>query len=592
MLLLSFQHALSTHTRNAKLPSVKPLSIGMLLNGSLIIALIFANKVYAQEAFKMEAVDVTAECTTYSFNPHDFEDKEQSRDDSSPFEILQGKTIREIRVDQVNVFDENNPDENKFIYRVLNKLHITTREKVIRSQLLFKSGDKINYKSMEETARNLRTRKYLTNAHVFPEKVCGDEVDVLVITQDAWALEPQVSFSRKSSDNESGFAISDDNVLGTGSAFKIGYEENTLRETISYDFSNPYFLNKQIAVRALYQDNSDGKNTLLTVAQPFYSLETPKARGIQYSDLSQVDEIRSRDDVINSFRHQSIDHEIYYGLATDINSNFTQRWLVGVSHEEDTFFVDENTLQGIPEDDKAVYPWIEYQYLQNQYGVFKNLNQIQRPEDISTGHTIKARLGFAGTTFGNPDDVLRYKITYGNIIEKNDVHIWELEAELDGRQHLGIESLDPNLLTSAVSYHYLINDKNRWYVRAEFGVGEHLPQYEELTVGDITGLRGYPTDYIRGNKRYILSVERRYFSDVHIFNLVRLGGVVFVDAGKVWGLPIEPNAPLLSNVGIGLRITSTKVRIGNIVHIDLAMPTTAKEGISKYQLILGAYQRF
>ena len=322
--------------------------------------------VNAQEAFTAEPASVTSECTVYNINPQDFEDKNESRDDSSPFEALQGKTIGHIRIEQINVFNENDPDENNRIYRLLNKLHITTREKVVRSQLLFKVGDKVNYKSLQETARNLRTRKYLTNAHVLPERVCGDQVDVLVITQDAWVLEPQVSFSHKSSDNESGFAISDGNVLGTGNSFKIGYEENQLRKTISYDFSNPYFLNKQIAVRALYQDTSDGRNTLFTVARPFYALDTPMAMGLQYSDLSQADEIRSHDKVVNSFRHRAIDNELYFGIATDINSNFTQRWVVGITHEEDSFFPNEDTMQPIPERDKAVYTWIEYQYLQNQ----------------------------------------------------------------------------------------------------------------------------------------------------------------------------------------------------------------------------------
>jgi len=592
MLLPLVQYALSKLNLFSKLTYTASVADSRrIVFGITICTFALVNNSNAQEAFTAEPV-VTPDCTVYNLNPHDFEHKKESRDDDSPFEVLQGKTIRNIRVQQINVFNENDPDENNRIYRLLNKLHITTREKVIRSQLLFKSGDKVNYKNLEETARNLRTRNYLTNAHVFPEQVCGDDVDVVVITQDSWVLEPQVSFSHESSNNESGFAISDGNVLGTGNAFKIGYEENELRKTISYDFSNPYFLNKQIAVHALYEDTSDGRNMLLTVARPFYSLDTPRAMGIQYSDLSQVEEIRSHDDVINSFRHRAIDNEIYYGLATDINSTFTQRWVAGVTHEEDSFFVNDDTLQSIPERDKAVYPWIEYQYLQNQYGVFKNLNQIQRPEDISTGQTVKARLGFAGTAFGNPDDVLRYKITYGNIIEKANTHILEMEAILDGRQHLGIESLDPNLLTSTVAYHYLINDKNRWYVRAEFGVGDYLPQYKELTVGGITGLRGYPVDYLRGRKRYVFSVERRYFSDIHIFNLLRVGGVVFVDAGKAWGLPTEVNSPLLSNVGVGLRLSSTKVRIGNIVHIDVAMPTAARSGISKYQLILGAYQKF
>jgi hypothetical protein len=238
------------------------------------------------------------------------------------------------------------------------------------------------------------------------------------------------------------------------------------------------------------------------------------------------------------------------------------------------------------------YPWIEYQYAQNSFGVFKNLHQIQRPEDLDLGQIFTLRLGFSGTDFGNLDDVLRYKGHYVNIVDLADKHILEFELQLDGRQHLEANRLNPNLLTSSLSYHYLEDDKNRWYARLEYGVGEDLPEYKELTLGDITGLRGYPTDYLRGSSRALLTLERRYFSEVHLFNLLRLGGVVFFDAGKAWGLPHEPYAPLLSNVGIGLRLSSSKVKIGKIIHIDLAMPTSAHRGLSRYQLTLGAYQTF
>ena len=542
---------------------------------------------------QQDASSVPAEeCKTFTINPFDIAQKKTSRVETMAFDPLQGKTIRNISFHQMNVFDETNPDENNSIYRFLNRIHIKTRTNVIASQLLFKSGDKVNHLAMEETERNLRTRKYLTNAFVVPERVCGDYVDVMVITQDSWALEPQVSFSHKSSDSQTGFAISDGNVFGTGNSFEIGYEENQLRNTISYAFSNPYFLNKPVAVRALYQDSSDGRSTLLSVAHPFYSLDSPWAAGAQVSDLSQIEEIRSRDKKVNAFRHQAINNEVYFGKATDINPKFTQRWLVGYTQEEDSYYVDEKTQQPIPNNDKAVYPWIEYQYLQNQYGVFKNLNQIQRPEDISVGQTVKVRIGLAGKNFGNPDDVLRYKAEYTNIIDFSDTHLLEFEVKLDGRQHFKYDDLDPNIITSSLAYHYLVDEKNRWYARFELGAGENLPQHQELTVGGITGLRGYPVDYIRGDRRYVFTLERRYFSDVHIFNLLRMGGVVFFDVGRAWGLPNEPRSPVLSDVGIGLRFSSTKVRIGNVVHIDIATPTTAKDGIDKYQLTIGAFQRF
>ena len=531
-------------------------------------------------------------CEVITIVEQDLSHQKKSRVDAKVFAKLKGKTIGKITVKQLSIFNENDPDENNRLYRFFNMLHVNTRKGVVLSQLQFKTGDKINPSVMEETGRILRTRQYFTNAYVVPEKICGDRVDVLVVTQDAWVLEPQFSFSHNSGNNQSGFGIIDGNLLGSGNSLSIGYSENQLRNTVSYRFTNPHVFNRPVAVDFLYQDTSDGRNSLVDISHPFYSLNTPWSAGVQLSDLALVETIRARDKIINEYRHQSMADQIYAGLATDINSHNTQRWLVGFTHEEDSFVPIATTLGSIPRHDKAVYPWVEYQYIENKFGVFKNLNQIQRPEDIALGQNFSVRLGMAGTAFGNPDDVLRYKADYVNLVDISDQHIFELELKLDGREHLQISELDPKILTSSLAYSYLEDEKNRWYARIEYGVGNNLPQYQELTVGDLTGLRGYPTDYLRGEKRYTLTIERRYFSDVHIFNLLRMGAVVFVDAGKAWGLPEMPDAPLLSDVGIGLRFSSSKVRIGNVIHLDVAVPTSAKTGISSYQIAVGAEQKF
>lgn len=522
-------------------------------------------------------------CTEYDIS---------ARVEAGAFEKLNGKKIRAIHYKQLNVFDETDPKENNRIYRFLNKLHITTREKVVKSQLLFEVGDTLNHQAVDESARILRTRSYITDAYIIPERLCGDQVDILVVTRDSWALEPQVSYSYKSDANETGFGISDGNIFGTGNSLTIGYSENEQRNAISYDFSNPHFMNKPVAVKVLYEDTSDGRNSIVDISHPFYALDTPWSAGAKLSDLSQVEPIRSRGEIVNEFRHRAVENTGYYGLATDINERFTQRWLLGFTNEIDSFVAIEKTMQGIPDRDEASYPWIEYQYLENKFAVLKNFNQIQRAEDIAVGEQLKVRIGFAGKEFDNPDDVLRYKIDYEKFVGVDDKNIFEFEAKLDGRQHLGTDGLDPNKLTTSLAYHYLQDEKNRWYARVEYGIGRDLPQYKELTVGDITGLRGYPTDYLRGDQRYVLSIERRYFTDIYLFNLIRMGGVLFVDVGKAWGLPNEPASPLLSDVGFGLRFSSTKVRIGNVVHVDVAMPTSAKAGLDKYQLTIGTQQRF
>ena len=52
-----------------------------------------------------------------------------------------GAVIGEISFDKANVFDLDDPAENNWLYRLANRWHIVTRDKVIAKQLLFRSGD-------------------------------------------------------------------------------------------------------------------------------------------------------------------------------------------------------------------------------------------------------------------------------------------------------------------------------------------------------------------------------------------------------------------------------------------------------------------
>ena len=49
--------------------------------------------------------------------------------------------IATIRIERTDVFDLDDPDERRAPYIIANKLHIETREYVIRRELLFKEGD-------------------------------------------------------------------------------------------------------------------------------------------------------------------------------------------------------------------------------------------------------------------------------------------------------------------------------------------------------------------------------------------------------------------------------------------------------------------
>jgi hypothetical protein len=64
-----------------------------------------------------------------------------------------GAVIGEIRIDNHNIFDLDDPKEDKLLFRFANWAHVRTRPQVIRSQLLFHSGEKISLRLIEESER-------------------------------------------------------------------------------------------------------------------------------------------------------------------------------------------------------------------------------------------------------------------------------------------------------------------------------------------------------------------------------------------------------------------------------------------------------
>jgi len=107
-------------------------------------------------------------------------------------------------------------------------------------------------------------------------------------------------------------------------------------------------------------------------------------------------------------------------------------------------------------------------------------------------------------------------------------------------------------------------------------------------------LRGYPLRYQGGDKKFLFTVEKRYFSDWYPFRLFHVGGAIFFDAGRTWGEdPVGgPNLGLLTDVGIGLRIGNNRSGIGRMIHIDLAFPLNGEEDIDSVQLLIESKKSF
>jgi hemolysin activation/secretion protein len=116
----------------------------------------------------------------------------------------------------------------------------------------------------------------------------------------------------------------------------------------------------------------------------------------------------------------------------------------------------------------------------------------------------------------------------------------------------------------------------------------------QLLLGGDTGLRGYPLRYQSGTASALMTAEERFYTDWNPFHLFHVGGAVFADAGRTWGRDVTGELPLgwLANVGVGLRIGNARSGLGNVVHLDMAVPLVRQPGMDSVQFLVETKRSF
>jgi hemolysin activation/secretion protein len=143
-------------------------------------------------------------------------------------------------------------------------------------------------------------------------------------------------------------------------------------------------------------------------------------------------------------------------------------------------------------------------------------------------------------------------------------------------------------------YYKRISDKRLFFVRLNGSYGQNLDLDQQMYLGGDNGLRGYPLRYQAGDKRALLTIEQRFYTDWYPFRLFRVGAAVFYDMGRTWGEGLlgTGNDGLLKDVGAGLRLGNTRSSLGQVVHIDVAYPLDGNNDISNVQFIVEIKKSF
>lgn len=499
-----------------------------------------------------------------------------------------GAVIGDIIIMVGDVFDTSIEGEDSWLYRTANKLHINTRSSVIRGQLLFKNGDPYVQRIIDETERILRTKDYLYDAKVVPVRWDGHVVDLEVRTRDNWTLNPGISFNRKGGENSFGVEISEDNLLGTGQKIGVEYTDNPDREAVALSFYDPHFRHSFDQLGFTYADADDGDAKIFSYARPFYALDTRSSAGIYLNNNRRNDARYQLGKNVGEFEHRQDYYEVSRGWSAGLQGRWVRRWTAGFTYARDRFAPDpEEPLGGpLPEDREFVYPWIGWELVENGFQERVNQDQILRTEDVLVGRYATAKLGYAPEALGSYRNALIGSATYRDGADLDERQSLFGTVSASGR--IEGDELVNGILAAEARYYRVTSSRSKFYAAISGAVTEQLDTDLQLLLGGDNGLRGYPLRYQAGTARALFTVEQRYYTRWYPFRLFHVGAAAFFDMGRTWGTDVTglESAGLLRDVGIGLRLGSSRSSFGNVLHIDLAFPLDGDDDIDSVQLLV------
>ena len=497
--------------------------------------------------------------------------------------------IGKILIENQNIFDLDNPLENRWAYRLVNALHIRTRPEVIRRQLLFTEGDVYSVREMEESVRILRSNSYLNDAIIEQERYKNGVVDINVKTIDVWTLDAGLSFGRRGGKNKSGLGLEENNFLGTGTLVSLSYNSTVDRNVTRFEIANQHIHGSRYEAAAVLADNSDGFERYLHFGKPFYSLDSRNALGGSFLSARRTDSIYDRGKIVDQFDHKVEHHEINFGWSEGLREGWTRRFTTGVVYDDHKFSsIPDNAISGAtpPQDRRYLFPYLGFEIMEDNFETVSNFDKIHQTEDLYIGTRFAVKLGYSNEAAGSSGSGFHFDGDFSNGLHWGQSTTF-LYGWLFGGRFISGKREDFRL-SSYANYHWRQSQHRLFYGGLKVTIGSNLDPDNQLLLGGDNGLRGYPLRYQGGNKSALLTLEQRVFTDWYPFRLFHIGGAIFFDAGRTWGdnLVGSKNLGILRDAGIGLRIGNSRSGIGRVIHIDLAFPLDGESDIKGMQVVI------
>jgi hypothetical protein len=491
-----------------------------------------------------------------------------------------GAVISRITVRGTDIFDfESDASLRKFPYTWINGLHIKTKETVIRRELLFKIGEKVDSFLLRETERNLRALPFITSARIaqFPQR--DGTVALVVYVSDSWTTEPQVNLSGVNGVDSVEVGFKEKNLFGWGKTIQLFYNNGANFIERTYGYTDPRFLGSRWQLNANALRATDETNRNVRLERPFYSVDTKwSAFGSHQVGTQKIDQFQSQQ-LVSSFDQTKELNEVFAGLKLGSGRDIISRAGLRFRKENRNFERTDKTNPNVPVPGQSNFTtlFLDLEEVENDFVELTRLEKMTRIEDVNLGAQLHLSPGIDPTK--DPDKNNSHRVE-GSLEKKGlikNTHLWSARWKYEGRDTFAT----PENVKQAVDFkmYHRTAEWSTLVVNTEMQWGKKLDPDNLIKLGLDNGLRSFEADSIVGTKSWLLNVENRFYFIEELWNLFSVGSAVFYDTGAAWerGHPIA-FSDLKSEIGAGLRLGLTRSSNEVVLRLDFGYRMQKNKG--------------
>jgi hypothetical protein len=482
---------------------------------------------------------------------------------------------------------------------MLNWLHITTKEYIIRREMLIREGDAYQQIWIDETARNIRARMPFQVSLVVILPIQTDDpntVDILLLTKDIWSL--RLSFNIVGTTNgveDFTLVPQETNFLGlqhtVSTSFR--YQPETLAFGVGYKIPRFGFTWFGAGASAgviinRHSGSPEGANIALSAGKSLYSTKSEWAydgdigfsSGIsrRYSSaqvlLFDSRATPQRDNIPWQYRSEafsasaSLTRSFGWGFKNNFslsaNASTANYSPFGIPAGTDPAARAAFERLALPTSENRVYPSIGWRTFKNDFVRRLDVNTLGLQEDFRMGHDISATFYPVFRALGSSRDLFGLSLKAGYAIPIGDGFVGASASTFaedheghitDGAVSASFGAATPRFKVGRFVMNTSWSNRYRNYLNSR------------AVVGGEDRLRGYPTGFFSGKDTVFLNME--YRSRAVELLKAQIGGVLFMDSGDA--ADGVKNLQPKQSVGFGVRVLLPQIN-RNVFRLDMAFP--------------------